>query len=61
MEEVGLSRILLKVLVEARFFDKESKSIYSLTYYFADEYKRIQMKSEKIYFLMVQHFICLDY
>lgn len=50
MEEAGVSRTFLKSLVEEGFLDKESRGIYSLTDYFADEYKVIQMRSKKAIF-----------
>lgn len=50
VEEAGLSRTILKSLVEEGILDKESKGIYSLADYFADEYKVIQMRSEKAIF-----------
>lgn len=46
VEEAGVSRTLLKSLVEEGILDKESRGIYSLADYFTDEYKVIQMRSE---------------
>ena len=43
VEEAGLNRSILKKLVEDGILDKESKGIYSMLDYFADEYKLIQM------------------
>ena len=45
VEEAGLSRTILKSLVEEGILDKESKGIYSLADYLTDEYKVIQMRS----------------
>ena len=50
VEEAGLNRSILKILVEDGFLDKESQGIYSLKDYFADEYKLIQIRSEKAIF-----------
>lgn len=50
VEEAGLSRTILKSLVEKGILDKESKGIYSLADYLTDEYKVIQMRSEKAIF-----------
>ncbi|MDK2808153.1 MAG: hypothetical protein PWP24_888 [Clostridiales bacterium] len=50
VEEAGLSRTILKSLVEEGILDKESKGIYSLADYLTDEYKVIQMRSEKAIF-----------
>ncbi len=50
VEEAGLSRTILKSLVEEGILDKESKGIYSVADYFVDEYKVIQMRSEKAIF-----------
>lgn len=50
VEEAGLSRTILRSLVEEGILDKESKGIYSVTDYFIDEYKVIQMRSEKAIF-----------
>jgi hypothetical protein len=50
VEEAGLSRTILKILVAESILDKESKGIYSLVDSFVDEYKLIQMRSEKAIF-----------
>ncbi len=50
VEKAGLNRSILKILVEDGFLDKESQGIYSLKDYFADEYKLIQIRSEKAIF-----------
>jgi predicted transcriptional regulator of viral defense system len=50
VEEAGLSRTILKSLVEEGILDKESKGIYSVADYFVDEYKVIQMRSVKAIF-----------
>lgn len=50
VEEAGLSRTILKSLVEEGILDKESKGIYSFADYLTDEYKVIQMRSEKAIF-----------
>ena len=50
VEEAGLNRSILKKLVEDGILDKESKGIYSMADYFADEYKLIQMRSDKAIF-----------
>ncbi|WMC92332.1 type IV toxin-antitoxin system AbiEi family antitoxin domain-containing protein [Kineothrix sp. MB12-C1] len=50
VEEAGLSRTILKSLVEEGILDKESKGIYFLADYFVDEYKVIQIRSQKAIF-----------
>ncbi len=50
VEEAGLSRTILKSLVEEGILDKESKDIYFLADYFVDEYKVIQIRSQKAIF-----------
>jgi len=50
VEEAGLNRSILKILVEDGILDKEAKGIYSMVDYFADEYKLIQMRSDKAIF-----------
>lgn len=50
VENAGISRTILKTLVEEGILDKESRGIYSLADYFADEYKIIQMRSDKAIF-----------
>lgn len=50
IEEAGLSRIEIKPFVEDGVLVRESKGIYSLASSFVDEYKLIQIRSEKLIF-----------
>lgn len=50
IEEAGIRRTRIKTLVELGFLVKESQGIYSLANMLVDEYKLIQLRSEKIVF-----------
>lgn len=50
IEEVGLSRTIIKHFVEDGFLVKESHGVYSLADVFVDEYKLIQIRSDNIIF-----------
>lgn len=50
IEEAGIRRTRIKTLVESGFLVKESQGIYSLANMLVDEYKLIQLRSEKIVF-----------
>lgn len=50
VEVSGLSRTILKPYVDDGLLVKESQGIYSLSDTIADEYKRIQIRSEKAIF-----------
>jgi predicted transcriptional regulator of viral defense system len=50
VEDAGLSRTILKPYIEEGLLLKESQGIYSLSESIADEYKLIQMRSEKVIF-----------
>lgn len=50
IEAAGISRTRIKTLVEQGFLVKESQGIYSLSNMLVDEYKLIQLRSERIVF-----------
>ncbi|MBK5244646.1 MAG: type IV toxin-antitoxin system AbiEi family antitoxin domain-containing protein [Eubacteriaceae bacterium] len=50
IEEAGISRTRIRTLVEMGFIVKESQGIYSMANILVDEYKLIQLRSEKIVF-----------
>ncbi len=50
IEKAGVSRIFIKSFLEDGFLVKESQGVYSLSDMLVDEYKLIQMRSEKIIF-----------
>lgn len=50
VEESGLSRTILKPYVDEGLLLKESQGIYSLSNTMVDEYKLMQIKSEKVIF-----------
>lgn len=50
IEAAGISRTRIKTLVEQGLLVKESQGIYSLSNMLVDEYKLIQLRSERIVF-----------
>jgi predicted transcriptional regulator of viral defense system len=50
IEEAGISRTIIKSFLEVKFLIKESQGIYSLSDRLIDEYKLMQVRSEKIIF-----------
>jgi len=50
IEEAGINRTIIKSFLEMKFLIKESQGIYSLSDMLIDEYKLIQVRSDKIIF-----------